>query len=34
MKGGMTEISKIKTSIQRDEYRTMLSHAGPAHSLG
>lgn len=34
MKGGMTEVNKIETSIRRDEYRAMLSHVGPAHGLG
>lgn len=30
----MTKMSKIKTSIKGDEYKTVLSHAGPANSVG
>lgn len=32
--GDIAKMNKIKTSIERGEYVTMVSHAGPVHSLG
>lgn len=32
--GDMAKMNKIKTSVERGEYITTVSHAGPAHSLG
>lgn len=32
--GDIAKMNKIKTSVERGEYVTMVSHAGPVHSLG